>query len=211
MRMPSAALFMIRLRPLSDVRAAGDLVWFQPALDCLRALRRETDPRLREFFADDAPLYIARAPGRLDVMGGIADYSGAHVPELPLACSTAVLLQRQGAPRCDVVTRRGEAWHFFRVELPPVVDRDGSLGAPAKLATWFVGREADRWASYVVGVVQLCLQRAARQGRGAAPGLRLLIDSTVPEGRGVASSAALEGATGAAGGAGCGIRMPAAG
>src|ERR1051326_5643508 len=75
----SAALFMIPLRRLSDLHAAGDLAWFQFSLDRLRALRRETDPRLREFFADDAPLYIARAPGRLDVMGGIADYSGAHV------------------------------------------------------------------------------------------------------------------------------------
>src|ERR1051325_5381488 len=177
MRMPSAALFMIRLRPLSDVRAAGDLVWFQPPLDRLRALRRETDPRLREFFADDAPLYIARAPGRLDVMGGIADYSGAHVLELPLACSIAVLLQRQDTPRCDVATRRGERWHFLSVELPPVVDTAGSLGAPAKLATWFAGREADRWAGYVVGVVQYFLQRAARQGRGGAAGLRLLVYS----------------------------------
>ena len=62
---------MIRLRRLADVRAAGDLVWFQPALDRLRALRHEPDPRLREFFAGDAPVYIALAPGRLDVMGGI--------------------------------------------------------------------------------------------------------------------------------------------
>jgi len=201
---------MMRLRRLSDLRAAGDLEWFQPALDRLRALRHEADSPLREFFSADAPLCIARAPGRLDVMGGIADYSGARVLELPLACSTAVLLQRQDAPLCDVVTRRGEAWHFFSVELPPVVDRDGSLGAPEKLATWFAGREVDRWASYVVGVVQLCLQHAVQQGRGAAAGLRLLIDSTVPEGRGVASSAALEVATGVVVAAGCGIRMTAA-
>lgn len=29
------------------------------------------------FFALDPPLILARAPGRLDLMGGIADYSGA--------------------------------------------------------------------------------------------------------------------------------------
>src|SRR5207247_1530393 len=107
---------MIRLRRLSDVRATGDLVWFQRALDRLRALRHDVDPRLQGFFSDASPLYIARAPGRLDVMG----------------------------------------------------------------------------------IVQLCLQRAVREGRGRTPGLRLLIDSTVPEGRGVASSAALEVAAGAA-------------
>jgi galactokinase len=150
------------------------------------------------FFAADSPLYIARAPGRLDVMGGIADYSGARVLELPLECSTAALLQRQAAPRCDVATRREGGWYFFGVELPPLVERGGALSTPAALAAWFAGREADRWASYVVGIAQLCLQRAAREARSATPGLRLLIDSSVPEGRGVASSAALTVAAGAA-------------
>ena len=96
---------MIRLRRLSEVRAAGDLVWFERALDRLRALPREADPRLRAFFSGESPTYIARAPGRLDVMGGIADYSGACVLELPLACPTAALLQWQDTPRCEIATR----------------------------------------------------------------------------------------------------------
>src|SRR5439155_971520 len=103
---------MIRLRRLSDVRATGDLVWFQRALDRLRALRHDVDPRLQGFFSDASPLYIARAPGRLDVMGVIAAYSGARVLELPLECSTAALLQRQATACCDLTTRRpggGEA------------------------------------------------------------------------------------------------------
>jgi galactokinase len=200
----------IPLRRLSDVRAAGDLVWFQPALDRLRALRRETDPRLREFFSGEAPLYIARAPGRLDVMGGIADYSGAQVLELPLECSTAALLQRQPAPRCDLATRREGRWDCFSLEVTSLVERGGVLGTPAALAAWFAAREADRWASYVVGVVQSCLQRIARAGGAALPGFRLLIDSTVPEGRGVASSAALEVAAATAVAASCGSEMSAA-
>jgi len=127
-------------------------------------------------------------------MGGIADYSGARVLELPLACSTAALLQRQDTPRCDIATRRRGGWQFFSAELP--------LGTPAELAEWFARREADRWASYVVGIAQRCL--------ASATGLRLLIDSTVPEGRGVASSAALEVAAGAAVAAACGSGMTAA-
>jgi L-arabinokinase len=194
---------VIPLRHLSDVRAAGDLVWFQPALDRLRGLRREADPRLRDFFSSNSPIYIARAPGRLDVMGGIADYSGARVLELPLECSTAALFQPQDSPRCDIATRRGGRWHCFSVDLP--------LGTPVQLAAWFAGRDADRWASYVVGIVQHCLSCAARTGRRIPPGLRLLIDSTVPEGRGVASSAALEVAAGAAVAAGCGSPITAAG
>src|SRR5213593_2592649 len=200
---------MIRLRRLSDVRATGDLVWFQRALDRLRALRHDVDPRLQGFFSDASPLYIARAPGRLDVMGGIADYSGARVLELPLECSTAALLQRQATARCDLATRRAGGWQFLSADLPPLVERDGALSTAAALAAWFAGRESERWASYVLGMVQLCLQRAVREGRGRTPGLRLLIDSTVPEGRGVASSAALEVAAGAAVAAGCGGIMTA--
>jgi galactokinase len=194
---------MIALRRLSDVRGAEDLVWFRPALDRLHTLPEEADPRLRGFFSSGSPIYIARAPGRLDVMGGIADYSGARVLELPLACATAALLQWQATPRCDIATRRGGGWQFCSVELP--------LGTPAELAAWFAARDDDHWASYVVGIVQHCLARTARERRSVpGGGLRLLIDSTVPEGRGVASSAALEVAAGAAVAAACGASMTAA-
>eukprot|EP00937_MAST-01D_sp_MAST-1D-sp2_P000043 g43.t1 len=45
--------------------------------------------------AGPADVCVARAPGRLDVMGGIADYSGSAVLQLPVAeaCHVAVQLQ----------------------------------------------------------------------------------------------------------------------
>src|SRR3954462_11987558 len=39
---------------------------------------------------------VARAPGRLDVMGGIADYTGSLVCEMPLDRAAAVALQARG-------------------------------------------------------------------------------------------------------------------
>jgi len=154
--------------------------WFQPALDLLQQLRSASPPdsRLRNFFSVDRPVCIARAPGRLDVMGGIADYSGARVLELPLECATFALVQAQDEPVCKVASLRGDRWDFFASDLP--------LAPPAQLAAWFREREADRWASYVVGVVQALVPAEATSG------LRILIHSSVPEGRGVASSAALE-------------------
>ena len=38
---------------------------------------------------------ISRAPGRLDLMGGISDYSGATVLQLPLREACHVAIQRQ--------------------------------------------------------------------------------------------------------------------
>jgi galactokinase len=42
---------------------------------------------------------VTRAPGRLDVMGGIADYSGSLVLQLPLAEACHVAVQRHPLPK----------------------------------------------------------------------------------------------------------------
>jgi L-arabinokinase len=121
-------------------------------------------------------------------MGGIADYSGALVLQLPLGRQTTVSAQRQREPRCDVRSQRGEGWAEFAIDVDEITT--GSLRDPHALASWFGERPAERWAAYVVGVVQYCLQRSTTSG-----GLRVSVESTVPEGKGVSSSAALEVAT----------------
>src|SRR5262245_13685557 len=47
----------------------------------------------RPFFDGEGPVIGARAPGRLDVMGGVADYSGSVVLEGTLAEATFVAVQ----------------------------------------------------------------------------------------------------------------------
>eukprot|EP01045_Picozoa_sp_COSAG04_P028052 COSAG04_NODE_4256_length_2203_cov_160.303707_2_plen_125_part_01 len=42
----------------------------------------------------DPVVYVGRSPGRLDVMGGIADYSGALVLQMPIAEACFVALQK---------------------------------------------------------------------------------------------------------------------
>ena len=72
----------------------------------------------------------------------------------------------------------------------------GDLRAPDALAAWFAERPDDRWAAYIVGSVYRCLTLAGIET--PAHGIRLLILSDVPEGKGVSSSAALEVSTMAA-------------
>ena len=48
----------------------------------------------RDIFDPAKELIVTRAPGRLDLMGGIADYSGSLVLQLPIKAATHVALQR---------------------------------------------------------------------------------------------------------------------
>ena len=171
----------LRLRRLAELRAAGDVAWFQLALDRLRSLPASDDSRLRAWFAPGVPLYVGRAPGRLDVMGGIADYSGSLVLELPIARATWAIVQPQSEPVLEAATIRDGDWHLFSMPM-------ATLREPA-LAQRFAQRGGDRWPAYVAGVVHRAMERAASR---TETGVRVLVESTVPEGKGVASSAALE-------------------
>ena len=53
-----------------------------------------TDWAAASAFRWSDPVHVSRAPGRLDVMGGIADYSGSLVLQMPLAEACHVALQR---------------------------------------------------------------------------------------------------------------------
>ena len=63
-------------------------------LELLNNLTTHSTPEARRLFDNETELFITRAPGRLDVMGGIADYSGSLVLELPIAEAAFVALQR---------------------------------------------------------------------------------------------------------------------
>src|SRR5947209_3381512 len=63
----------------------------------------------RPFFDGTGPVMIARAPGRLDVMGGIADYSGSLVLEGLIAADARVALQARPGDLLRVWTIGPEA------------------------------------------------------------------------------------------------------
>ena len=57
-----------------------------------------------DLFDRERDLIVTRAPGRLDVMGGIADYSGSHVLEFPIAEATFAAVQPNASRHLHVVT-----------------------------------------------------------------------------------------------------------
>lgn len=138
-------------------------------------------------FEPQRELTIARAPGRLDVMGGIADYSGSLVLELPIAEATIVALQKDEVRQLRIVSLMNDK--TLNIDLPlSDFERDGEPIEYEEAQRYF----KRHWAAYVAGVfVVLSRELGVRFDRGA----RLLISSRVPEGKGVSSSAALEVAT----------------
>src|SRR5215207_10253802 len=65
----------------------------------------------RELFDGNADLIVSRAPGRLDVMGGIADYSGSHVLEFPIAEATFVAVQMNTERTLNIVSLLDDEQH----------------------------------------------------------------------------------------------------
>lgn len=147
----------------------------------------ETINRIETFFDNRSELTIARAPGRLDVMGGIADYSGSLVLELPIAEATFVALQKDDSRQLRLVSVLDDKTLNFEMPLSDL-DRDGEPVEYDEAQRYF----RHHWSAYVAGVfLVLSRELGVRFDRGA----RLLISSRVPEGKGVSSSAALEVAT----------------
>jgi L-arabinokinase len=136
-----------------------------------------------------APIFVARAPGRLDVMGGIADYSGALVLQWPIQEATRVALCPWSEPRLSITSLAHGGERHCDVPLALVADPHRSYDSTR---TWFAADHARHWAAYVAGVFHVL---AREHGVSFRTGAAILIDSDVPEGKGVSSSAAIEAAT----------------
>src|ERR1043165_9483219 len=84
----------------------------------LNRLHRHPLQAARELFHSQAEFYVARAPGRLDVMGGIADYSGSLVLQLPIQEATLVALQKVEARRISIISLVDDETRALSFEMP---------------------------------------------------------------------------------------------
>src|SRR4051812_43248420 len=116
------------------------------------------------------PGRVYRAPGRVNLIGEHTDYNDGFV--MPIALDRATWVA--GAPRQDRRIVARSASHGERS-----VDLDGD-----------VPRRTGEWSDYVFGVAALLDEQQGLTGAD------LLIQSDVPEGAGLSSSAALEVSTG---------------
>jgi galactokinase len=135
------------------------------------------DPRLLETFREvhgRDPQVVSRAPGRVNLIGEHTDYNAGPVLPIALPHTTWAAASRREDDRVTVRSLQADT----------VLDA----------AIEECGPGSDHgWAGYAAGVLWTLRQRGVD-----VPGTDLVVDSTVPVGAGLSSSAALECAVGAA-------------
>eukprot|EP00898_Chlorokybus_atmophyticus_P005965 jgi/Chlat1/636/Chrsp103S00005 len=167
-------------------------------------------------FRFEEDIIVTRAPGRLDVMGGIADYSGSLVLQMPIKEACHVALQRQaGRQRLwkHTEARLAQSGKLDNTQVLRIVSLNSEAGFRAatfdmdladlyteadgqqvpisyEAAREFFHKDKSRsWAAYIAGAVLVLMRE---KGTRFDDGMSILVHSLVPEGKGVSSSAAVE-------------------
>ncbi|KAL9377283.1 hypothetical protein Peur_031403 [Populus x canadensis] len=160
---------MAFLKSLADIGAGHDS-------------KKDTDDKVREdlaaagLFNWEEEIFVARAPGRLDVLGGIADYSGSLVLQMPIreACHVAV---QKNHPSKQKLWKHAQARHHADHEkLAPILEivslgselnnrgptfdmdlsdfKDGEKPISYEAARKYFAKDpSQKWAAYVAGTI----------------------------------------------------------
>jgi L-arabinokinase len=142
---------------------------------------------MNDLFSKDGQIISATAPGRMDVMGGIADYSGSLLLQMPIKQTTTVSIQKRNDGvlhfRTQISKKKTDDFIIHRSALD-----NRSLIEAGEIIRSIPGGD---WAVYVLG----CFLVLQKEKKIELTGANVLIASKVPWGKGVSSSAALEVAT----------------
>jgi L-arabinokinase len=145
-------------------------------------------------FDQENDIFVARAPGRLDVMGGIADYSGSLVLQLPIQQAALAAVQLNPLRSVEIVSlgnsENGRGSSSLSMLLNDLVPEGRPLEYSAA-REYFRRNSGHEWAAYIAGTLLALMHECDAK----CSGIRILLDSHVPEGKGVSSSASIEVAT----------------
>ncbi len=139
-------------------------------------------PYFEQYFGH-SPTVIAAAPGRVNLIGDHTDYNNGFVLPMALNNVNVVAIAPSPTGKHRWIGGLGDPI----IEIP--IEEASKKGCPF-------------WSNYVRGMIYMLEQRGA-----VIPAVDMLIDSNVPRGGGLSSSAAFEMAVGTALAAFCGIEI----
>lgn len=159
-----------------------------------------------KFFQPRKTIYLSRAPGRLDLMGGNDDYTGGLVFETTIREATRVAVQLRDDTRVRLLNpqMREQNWDaLVECSLADLATESGMKSLEA-VRDFINADPRQQWIAYVVGALYLLKKEFPAM---ITRGVSILLESEVPLGKGVSSSAALEVAAMKALGAAFGIQI----
>ncbi|MGA8659258.1 MAG: hypothetical protein WB586_24280 [Chthoniobacterales bacterium] len=136
------------------------------------------------------PIAQGRAPGRIDFLGGVADYSGAWVLETPIDGQATVSI----GPGTEWLFSSEQAGRFVLARKTMREICSAAVDSLAEARHVLDEAMVPTWGRYVIG----CLVVLIHHGRWPAlcqESWAIRVESDVPLGMGVSSSAAIEVAT----------------
>lgn len=143
------------------------------------------------YFERGKNIFINRTPGRLDLMGGNDDYTGGLVFESTIREATLVAIQ----PRADQVVNfynpgvKSLGWKD-RIDFALGDLQENGRAKPLEEIRGWISADPQRaWCAYIVGDLYFLIKQYPEK---IEHGLTLYLQSDVPLGKGVSSSAALE-------------------
>ena len=173
----------------SDRKVPREIIQFESFLK-----KPDSDPTGFAGFFRSGEIVVTRVPARLDVMGGISDYSGSHVCEGVLGRGMVIALQ----PRTDRTLRiRTMLAHRrclpveTRIPLDAFEKGDGFVSYE-QVRALCQANPISSWAAYIGGSIFTLLKEESIH---LPFGFSLLLFSGVPMNVGIGSSATVEIAT----------------
>jgi len=145
----------------------------------------DTSDILQKFFGLNQVLIQATSPGRMDVMGGIADYSGSLVLQKSISQKATITIGIRNYNQLRIKSLDIS----FQNEI--YIDLDELPNNYEEAQKYLKNIKGGDWAAYIIG----CYLVLSNEKKLKLGGLDILIQSDVPVGKGVSSSAALEVAT----------------
>ena len=142
-------------------------------------------------FFNAGEVWVARVPARLDVMGGIADYSGANVCEAVLGGGMLMALQARTDRTLRIRTMQaGRRTLPVETRIPlDYLASGGTVGDYAQVRELCHANPLVAWAAYIGGSIFTLLKE---ESVNLPYGFSFLLLSAVPMNVGIGSSAAVE-------------------
>jgi galactokinase len=143
----------------------------------LSKITARASDRFKERYGQE-PRWIAAAPGRVNIIGEHIDYNDGFV--LPMAIDRYCVIAAGGNGGDEANVYSAATEEEAQIQLAP----------PGATGTASAVQNPGHWSNYIAGVIAGCIARGLRLS-----GFNAVVESDVPVGGGLSSSAAIEVAT----------------